>query len=220
MDHVIRSVRAEEWAPAKELRLAALQDDAAPLAFLDTYDAASARPEAHWRARTEEAARSTAVAQFVAVAPDGSWSGTVSVLVENAGSRDFLGRVVERAQGHIVGVFVRPEHRGAGLLGALVDAACAWAWGLEEPRPARLRLYVHEANGRALGAYRKLGFELTGEYGVVGDTSATTNSGSSADPASSVAAQSAAANAAAAAARSPLAPAKELEMAMERPGGR
>lgn len=43
---------------------------------------------------------------------------------------------------------------------ALVDGALAWAWerGLE-----RVRLFVHEKNGRAEAFYRKTGFVPTGD---------------------------------------------------------
>ncbi|MEV4974766.1 GNAT family N-acetyltransferase [Streptomyces scopuliridis] len=156
MDHVIRAVRSDEWAKVKDIRLASLQDPAAPVAFLETYEGALAQPDAFWQERAARAG------QFIAEAPDGTWSGTVTLLIEEAGDMDFLGATSERAQGHLVGVFVRPEQRGTGLLGALVDAALDWAWSLEEPWLARVRLHVHEGNPRAQAAYRKLGFVPTG----------------------------------------------------------
>jgi GNAT superfamily N-acetyltransferase len=70
--------------------------------------------------------------------------------------------VVERSQGHLVGVFVRPEHRGsaAGVTGALFDAALEWSWGIGLER---VRLFVHEKNARAEAFYRKAGFLPSGE---------------------------------------------------------
>ena len=56
MSYVIRSVRAGEWAAAKELRLAALRDPVAHLAFLETYEEAAARPDSFWQERTASAA--------------------------------------------------------------------------------------------------------------------------------------------------------------------
>ncbi|MBB1246684.1 hypothetical protein GL263_24485 [Streptomyces durbertensis] len=41
-DCAIRPVRPEEWPQVKELRLAALRDPAAPIAFLETYEEAAA----------------------------------------------------------------------------------------------------------------------------------------------------------------------------------
>ncbi|MFE3140494.1 GNAT family N-acetyltransferase [Streptomyces scopuliridis] len=165
MNHVIRAVRPDEWAKVKDIRLSSLQDPAAPVAFLETYEEALAQPDAFWQEWATGASRrhGTRAGQFIAEAPDGTWSGTVTLLIEEAGDMDFLGATSERAQGHLVGVFVRPGQRGTGLLGALVDAALDWAWSLEEPRLARVRLHVHERNPRAQAAYRKLGFVPTGK---------------------------------------------------------
>ncbi|MER6284853.1 GNAT family N-acetyltransferase [Streptomyces sviceus] len=160
MSYVIRSVRADEWPAAKELRLAALQDPVAPLAFLETYEEAATRPDSFWQERTAKGAEGADEAQTViAEAPDGRWVGTVTVLLEEPGTTDWAGFPVERKQGHVVGVFVRPEERGNGLTDVLFDAAVEWAWahGAE-----RVRLIVHEDNGRAQRFYRKAGFEPTG----------------------------------------------------------
>ncbi|WP_425831312.1 GNAT family N-acetyltransferase [Streptomyces fractus] len=161
MDYVIRPVRADEWRAAKELRLAALRDPAAPLAFLETYEEAAAQPDEFWRGRAERAAHGTTVLQFVAEnAEGGRWDGSVVALVEEAGSLDFFGQLVERRQAQLVAVFVRPEARGSGVAGALFSAAVEWAFGLEGV--TRVRLYVHEDNRRAEGFYRKFGFVHTG----------------------------------------------------------
>ncbi|WP_324604322.1 GNAT family N-acetyltransferase, partial [Streptomyces sp. NRRL F-5126] len=160
MDHVIRAVRAEEWEKVKELRLLALRDPAAPIAFLDTYERSLKEPDSFWMQRA--AGRPGAARQFIAEAPDGSWSGTVTLLVEEAGSIDFMETVIQQRQGHVVGVFVRADQRGAGLLGRLMAAALDWAWSLDGPPLERVRLYVHERNPRAQAAYRKAGFAPTG----------------------------------------------------------
>ncbi|MET8078868.1 GNAT family N-acetyltransferase [Streptomyces sp. NPDC005303] len=160
MSYVIRSVRADEWPAAKELRLAALRDPVAPLAFLETYEEAAAHSDSFWQERTARGAEGADEAQtIIAEAPDGQWVGTVTVLLEEPGTTDWAGFPVERKQGHIVGVFVRPEERGSGLTDVLFDAAVEWAWahGAE-----RVRLIVHEDNGRAQRFYRKVGFEPTG----------------------------------------------------------
>ncbi|MET7654213.1 GNAT family N-acetyltransferase [Streptomyces sp. NPDC005486] len=158
--YVVRVVRAEEWASVRALRLLALEDPAAPLAFLETYETAAERPDSFWQERAAGAAEGAGGArQYIAEAEDGQWAGTVTVLVEEAGSVDWAGFPVERRQGHVVGVFVRKEWRGSGMTQALLDAAVSWAWreGLE-----RVRLIVHERNLRAQGAYRKAGFVPTG----------------------------------------------------------
>ncbi|WP_436736417.1 GNAT family N-acetyltransferase [Streptomyces sp. BBFR102] len=156
----VRPVRAEEWREARELRLTALRDPAAPIAFLETYERAVAEPDSFWQGRTEAAAAGTRVRQFVAEGPDGTWSGTVAVLVEEAGE-DAFGGTVQRRQAHLVGVFVRPEHRGSGVIDALFEAAVAWAWS--DADVARVRLYVHEDNTRAESVYRRCGFRRSGQ---------------------------------------------------------
>ncbi|MFB7274729.1 GNAT family N-acetyltransferase [Streptomyces sp. NPDC056244] len=164
MKHVIRAVRPDEWAKVKELRLLALQDPAAPVAFLETYEQGLAHPDSYWRQRATGASprHGSRSSQFIAEASDGSWSGSVAMLVEDAGSSDFFGATIAQAQGHLVGVYVRPEQRGSGLIGALIGEALDWAWAQEKPRLARVRLYVHEENPRARAAYLKLGFVPTG----------------------------------------------------------
>ncbi|MFC8431944.1 GNAT family N-acetyltransferase [Streptomyces sp. NPDC057253] len=160
MNYLIRSVRADEWSAVKALRLVALQDPIAPLAFLETYEDAVGRPDSFWQERTASGAEGAQGAQtVVAEAPDGRFVGTVTVLMEEAGTTDWAGFPVERKQGHLVGVFVRPEERGSGLTDVLFDAALEWAWahGAE-----RVRLIVHEDNGRAQRFYRKAGFEPSG----------------------------------------------------------
>ncbi|MFF0017834.1 GNAT family N-acetyltransferase [Streptomyces sp. NPDC005374] len=161
MSYVIRSVRADEWPAVKELRLAALQDPVAPLAFLETYEEAVAQPDTFWQERTARGAEGadSGVQTVIAEAPDGQLVGTVTVLIEEPGAPDWAGFPVERKQGHLVGVFVRPEERGSGLTDVLFDAAVEWAWahGAE-----RVRLIVHPDNHRAQRFYRKAGFEPTG----------------------------------------------------------
>ncbi|MCX4970375.1 GNAT family N-acetyltransferase [Streptomyces sp. NBC_00654] len=163
MDYVIRPVLAEEWPLARELRLAALQDPMAPLAFLETYESALGKPDEFWQGRTADAAAGVNVTQFVAEAPDGAWVGTVTVLVERPEGEARFGDAPEVNQGHLVGVFVRPEARGTGVTDALFRAAVDWAWSLSEPWLERVRLYVHENNPRAAAFYRRFGFVPSGQ---------------------------------------------------------
>ncbi|MFJ4837900.1 GNAT family N-acetyltransferase [Streptomyces sp. NPDC088746] len=163
MDYVVRAVRAEEWERAREIRLAALRDPVASIAFLETFEQALARPDVFWQERTAGAAEGVHNRQFVAEAPDGKWAGTVSVLVERAAGQPGFGEVAEVDQAHLVGVFVRPEHRGSGVVDALFREAVDWAWSLAGPPLERVRLYVHEANARAEASYRRIGFVPTGQ---------------------------------------------------------
>ncbi|MFF7976594.1 GNAT family N-acetyltransferase [Streptomyces sp. NPDC007905] len=158
--YVVRAIRPDEWATVKQLRLDALRDPVAHIAFLETYEDAVGRPDSFYQERAARSAEeSRGARQFIAEAADGTWAGTVTVLIEEAGTKDWAGYPVERRQGHAVGVFVRPEHRGNGLIKALFDAGVAWAW---ERGAERVRLLVHEDNTRAQGAYRKVGFVPSG----------------------------------------------------------
>lgn len=159
----IRPVHDHEWREVRELRLRALQDEAAPIAFIDTFDAASVRPEEFWQQRAASSsveAGSTADArQFIAITEEGRWVGSLTVLVERPGEKDFEGKVIQRAAAAIVGVYLEAPFRGRGLIQAMFDQALDWARerGLEYAR-----LYVHAENQRAQGAYERAGFRPTG----------------------------------------------------------
>ncbi|MFT4084538.1 MAG: GNAT family N-acetyltransferase [Nocardioides sp.] len=162
-DYRIRPIHAAEVDRVRELRLAALCDESAPIAFLDTYADAVAQPRDYWEERAAGSAVEAGAAgrrrQFVAVAPDGEWVGTVVVLLEEAGEKDFAGDEITVTGGQIVGVYLKPEHRGRGLLGRLFAAAEDW---LRERGRRHARLYVHADNARARAAYRRAGFALSG----------------------------------------------------------
>ncbi|MCY0955216.1 GNAT family N-acetyltransferase [Streptomyces sp. H27-S2] len=160
--YVVRAVRGDEWQKVRDLRIDALRDPAASVAFLETVEQAEARPDAVWRDRAAGVSHGRAARQFVAEAADGTWAGSVTVLVEEGGTTDFFERSVERAQGHVVGVFVRSGQRGIGLGEALFGAALGWAWSLREPALERVRLFVHEENARAEAFYRRCGFRASG----------------------------------------------------------
>ncbi|MGE9365590.1 GNAT family N-acetyltransferase [Isoptericola nanjingensis] len=155
----VRHTSADEWREIRDLRLTALRDPAAPVAFLESYEEAAARPDDFWKVRARGNSTSEVVAGFVAVDEDGRWMGTVTGLVEEPGAMDVLGQPVERHQVQIVGVFVRPEDRGVGLLGRLIDGLLDWARGRGIERA---RMGVHVDNPRARAAYAKLGFTPSG----------------------------------------------------------
>lgn len=154
----VRRVRLHEWARVRDLRLEAVADPAAAIAFLTTSAEEAGRDEAFWRQRTAGAALGEDAAQFVADLGD-RWVGTVTALLREPGPRDHLDRVIVEARVDIVGVYVAPSHRGTGALAALLDAAAQWA--LAQGVDA-LTLDVHVDNARAQAAYRKAGFAPTG----------------------------------------------------------
>jgi GNAT superfamily N-acetyltransferase len=161
--YTVRPVRAHEWREIKALRLAALSDPAAPIAFLESFGDAAGRPDEFWQDRAQgsslDAGHDAGVRQFVALADDGTWVGTATVLIESAGDVDFAGTVVQESGGHVVGVFVTPAHRGQGVLTSLLAAATDW---VRERGLSGARLHVHADNGRAQRAYGKAGFVATG----------------------------------------------------------
>ncbi|WP_040338360.1 GNAT family N-acetyltransferase [Candidatus Blastococcus massiliensis] len=160
----VRPVRAHEWREVRDLRLAALSDEAAPIAFLQTYAEAAARPDEFWRERSRDssadAGPDAAARQFVAIAEDGTWVGSLVALVERAGDDDYAGTTIEEpGGGHLVAVYLHPEHRGRGVMEGVFEAAFGWLRGLGLPR---VRLHVHEDNARAERFYARCGFSLTG----------------------------------------------------------
>lgn len=175
MEHTIRAVQREDWTRTKALRLDALRDPLASIAFVDTYEQAVSRPDEFWQGRAAQAAEGRTFRQFVAEAADGCWLGSVSVLVERAGVESLLGDVPDVAQTHIVGVFIRPEARGTGLAVELFQTALAWSWSLTEPVVERIRLFVHEDNARAEAMYGKVGFKRTGNSVPAADPTTVDN---------------------------------------------
>lgn len=149
-----------------------MKDPVAHLAFLQTYEQAAAQSDAFWQNRAAGAAEGESARQFIAEAADGTWLGTISVLVERPDVQSFFGDVPESAQTHIVGVFVKPAFRGTGLAEELFRAALEWSWSSTEPQTERVRLFVHEDNARAEAMYGKVGFKRTGvSVPVPGDSS-------------------------------------------------
>ena len=159
----IRPVRAHEWREIRALRLSALADEAAAIAFLESPEGAAARPDEFWQDRARgssvDAGEEALARQFVATSEDGTWVGTAVALVEEVGQRDYAGSVIDRRGGAVVGVYLRPEHRGHGVMEDLLDALTAW---LQSRGLPRARLNVHADNARARRLYEKAGFRATG----------------------------------------------------------
>ncbi|MDT0309104.1 GNAT family N-acetyltransferase [Streptomyces sp. DSM 44917] len=140
MTYRIRQTRREDWEKLRELRLVALQDPVAPVAFYEPYEEAVHLTRGEWERR----ASGREAVTFIGETEAGNWAGMVGAF-----SRQ---RVV-----YVVGVYMRPEHRGTGLARELMRAAIAWADGNE------VRLRVHEGNQRAARFYASLGFRPTGD---------------------------------------------------------
>lgn len=150
MTFSIRRIETDEWREVRDLRLRALQDPVAALAFLDTFENASEQPDEFWQHRAKQAAEGGPNGQFVTIADDGEWFGSATVI----GDRDAAPSAL------VVGVYVADGHRGSGAIEALFDECAAWAaeGGLTE-----LTLEVHVDNHRAQAAYERCGFTRTGQ---------------------------------------------------------
>jgi GNAT superfamily N-acetyltransferase len=138
----------------KTLRIEAVNDPDASIAFLSTPADEQAHSDEFWDLRAANSSVGDKAAQFVAER-DGDWVGTITVLRWEAGSTDHHGHDVTAPRGDVVGVYVRPSERGTGAIDALFAAAVAWA---EELGDTALALDVHVDNVRAQGAYRRMGF--------------------------------------------------------------
>lgn len=157
-DAHVRRVFGTDGDRLRTLRLEALSDPAAGIAFLETHDEAAARPRDFWDARAIGVALSGSAAQFVAeVGP--SWVGTVTILIPEPGTPDYFGRVRHVGTALAVAVYVSPAHRGRGILDDLFESGSAWAC---DQGCGELVLDVHQDNARAQAAYVRLGFAPTG----------------------------------------------------------
>lgn len=163
----VRRIRGDEWERVRDLRLDAVRDPAAAIAFLHTYEEEQAHDDEFWQQRAEGGASGGRVAQFVAEA-DAEWVGSLTVLRHLPGSTDHHDRPVTMPRGDVVGVFIRTPYRGQGLIEALFDAAAEWAAAQGD---SQLTLDVHVDNERAQAAYRRAGFTDTGLRftGTIGD---------------------------------------------------
>jgi len=159
-DLAVRRVRPDDWQRVRELRLEALRDPAARIAFLETVEAAEARPEEEWRSRVIAHSEGGRSAQFLAEAA-GVPTGSVTVILRAAGVPDYFDRVPDVDLPTVVGVYVSPAGRGLGVIDALLTAAADWA---AQSGYGELTLDVHEGNAAAIGAYRRAGFEIRSDF--------------------------------------------------------
>ncbi|HEY4225306.1 MAG TPA: GNAT family N-acetyltransferase [Pseudolysinimonas sp.] len=159
-DVTVRRVRADDWQRIRALRLQALHDPMAPVAFLESIEQAQARPDEEWQARASTMAEGTGGAQFLAESGH-ELIGSLAVIVRPAGVPDYFERVPDVDLPTVVGVYVAPSGRGAGVIDALLATAAGWARSRGD---RELTLDVHETNLPAIGSYRRAGFEVRSEF--------------------------------------------------------
>lgn len=132
------------WQRSRRTRLAALQES--PEMFGSSYEREVEFDEAEWRLRAERPAT------FLAV-QDGADVGL-------AGVYEFV------AGWCVMGMWLRPDTRGTGLVDALLGA-CAEV--VREHGGAQVLLLVMQDNVRGIRAYERNGFVLTGEHELAPD---------------------------------------------------
>jgi ribosomal protein S18 acetylase RimI-like enzyme len=155
----IRRIRADEWREVRDLRLEALRDPLASVAFFETYEESKATPDEFWQERAAGAADGSRVSQWVAQL-EGRWVGSVVVIAFRPGDTDYYGKDVVDARARLVGVYVEPSSRRLGVVEQLISAAAAWT---RDQGFVALGLEVHPDNTRAVNAYLRCGFVDTGE---------------------------------------------------------
>lgn len=138
----VREVEEHDWVRMRSLRLEMLADT--PIAYLETLATAQRHPVSHWQ---RVARGRPGGVKLVAELEDGRWVGTMT-------------GIIAEGTPTLVAVYVAPAYRGAepGVTDALLGAIEHWA----AQHGDQLRLEVNELNGRAVEAYRRRGFVLTG----------------------------------------------------------
>ena len=142
----IRLVVPEEWRRVRDLRLRALAD--APDAFGSSLERERRHGESEWLGWISGWPGAT---NALFVAEDGDrWVGMA------VGSRPEDG-----ADAYLYGMWVEPASRRAGVGARLVEAVLAWVAGTGA---RAIVLDVTESNRDALGLYKRMGFEETGQW--------------------------------------------------------
>jgi GNAT superfamily N-acetyltransferase len=140
---VVRAATMEEWHVLRDIRLDALRD--APDAFLSTYAEQVASAESDWRRRISRGCT------FFAYIPEVNGTEPVGLV------GGFFGKP---AMVELVSLWVRPQARGLGVGGVLLDAVITWA---SARNATSVHLWLMEANEHARALYLRCGFSATGE---------------------------------------------------------
>ena len=141
----IRSLRTDEWALLKELRIQALEDT--PDAFAQTIDEVRDEPEAYWQqlAMNLRFPHHAFFVAFVRDKPTGIAYGRLEA--------------EERTVAHVGSMWVNPTARGTGIGKKLLERVMSWAVG---QRATRIKLWVTMGNSPATKLYESSGFVPTG----------------------------------------------------------
>lgn len=146
MDFTVRPIAGADWWQYREIRLEMLEDS--PTAYVERLSSALELSDDEWMQRAARAWSPTN-ARLAAITADGTWIGSMGAFVPEGTTEPI-----------VVGVYVTPAWRGDahGVTDALLAAVEDWA----RERSQSIMLEVHEDNARALAAYAKRGYRLTG----------------------------------------------------------
>jgi ribosomal protein S18 acetylase RimI-like enzyme len=151
----VRLVREEDWRPARDARLRAL--DESPAAFLSTFADEEGRGEQEWR-------------HWIRPDERHAW------FAEEGGDR-FVGIIVvalaerDPRLASIFSMWVDPAHRRLGIGRRLVEAALRWA---ADQGALQVELEVNQDMDAARSLYEACGFSPTGRSRVLPTPSAPT----------------------------------------------
>ena len=143
----IKPLLRDDWSLLKTVRLRALAD--APEAFGTTLAQASAWDDARWQENARRFTLLPPAASFLAYA-DGLPCGMANCFTLQDNSQT----------AELTAFWVAPQQRRQGVGKALVAAIAGWA---SSQGMTTLQAWVVEDNARALGFYKKLGFQETEE---------------------------------------------------------
>jgi GNAT superfamily N-acetyltransferase len=138
----IRRLQPGEAALYREVRLAALRES--PEAFATRHEEAAARSEESWRVQADGSATGRDRATFVAL--DEGPVGLAALYRDEAAPET----------GELLQMWVAPVVRGGTVAAGLIGEVSQWA---AANGFSHIRAEVMAGNARALGFYRKCGFE-------------------------------------------------------------
>lgn len=140
----VRRIQLGEGELFKQMRLASLHES--PTAFSTTYESALARSAESWGEQADNSAQGSDHATFIAFSDDLPIGITA---LYRDGEKIGVGEVLQ--------VWVAPEYRSKGVALNLMDAVFQW---LSESDFQKIIIRVAKGNTRALGFYRKYGFNF------------------------------------------------------------
>lgn len=139
----VRRIHAGEGALFRYLRLASLKES--PSAFASTHESAASRSMESWHEQADSTSAGTDRSTFLAFSDDDPVG--IMAVYRNGDNR---------REAELVQVWVSPSLRGSEAARRLLDAALQWC---DECGICRLLAAIRPCNERALGFYRKHGFD-------------------------------------------------------------